>query len=366
MKNINCELIIAGRPFTISELLEIAKQVISSDKATDFEKSLYAFILEWLSDQSFIKVKTSGSTGASKWMKVEKEKMIKSAQLTGAFLNLRKNDTSLLCIPVDFIAGKMMVVRAFVLGLNLIPVEPSGNPLKEINHSLDFAAMTPMQVYNTFKQPNGRQNLNRIKNLIIGGGEINESLLSSIKHLTNKTYHTYGMTETLTHVALKKINGKDADPYFKALEGIWFEKDSRGCLVIHASHIANAGIVTNDIVDLKDDRSFQFIGRFDNIINSGGVKIVPERIERRLFQYIPKPFFVAGLPDKKLGQKLVLIVEGSSGQDIDLNQIFDKALKSKYEKPRKIYYLKQFSRTENGKIKRKEAVKQILQSTNYN
>ncbi len=157
--------------------MEFAKDQIPIISVSQWETNLFEFILDWLSEMPMLKLKTSGSTGAAKWMEVEKEKMVKSAMLTGQFFNLQKKDKALHCLPVDFIAGKMMVVRAFVLGLNLIPVEPSGNPLKNIEEFFDFAAMTPMQVYNTLELKDGYRKLSQIKQLIIGGGEINQVII---------------------------------------------------------------------------------------------------------------------------------------------------------------------------------------------
>ncbi|MCD4730027.1 MAG: AMP-binding protein, partial [Bacteroidales bacterium] len=271
-----------------------------------------------------------------------------------------KNDKVLLCLPVDFIAGKMMVVRAFVLGLNLIPVDPSGNPLKSIYESFDFGALTPMQVFNTLNIEDGLQKLNQIKYLIIGGGDISQPVQERIKELKNNTYHTYGMTETFTHVALKKLNGNKPDSWFKALPGIEFLKDDRECLIISAPHLAKQHIVTNDIVCLKDQKSFQFIGRFDNIINSGGIKISPELIEQKLQPFFEDRFIVVGIIDDRLGQKLVLIIEGKEEPSLDFDEIFKKVSLSKYEIPKQVYFLHRFPETESGKIIRQQVLQMVM------
>ncbi|MEZ5197589.1 MAG: AMP-binding protein [Bacteroidales bacterium] len=338
----------------------------SKKSLSRWESDLFKFILDWISGTHFISIKTSGSTGDSKWMKVEKEKMVKSAQLTGDFFNLQKNDKALLCLPVEFIAGKMMVVRAFVLELNLIPVEPSGNPLKDLNKAFDFAAMTPMQVHAVLNFNDGFQKLNKIRNLIIGGGEVNQLLFDQIKNLENNTYHTYGMTETLTHVALLKMNGRDSDDCYKALPGVKFEKDNRDCLVISAAHLAPNKIITNDIVNLKAENKFEYIGRFDNIINSGGIKMSPEKVEQVLSGYIPGRFIIAGIPDEKLGQKVVLIVEGVKNSQTGFSGIINSVVKEKYERPKEIFYLNSFPETENGKIKRRKTLEMILPLTDNN
>lgn len=352
-------LIISGKFYPENKLMEFAKNQVSSNTIKDWETKFFEFILEWLSDATQQKIKTSGSTGSAKWIEVEKESMVKSAKLTGQFFNLQKNDKALLCLPVDFIAGKMMVIRAFVLGLNLILVEPSGNPLKEVDNFFEFAAMTPMQVYNTLKLDNGYQKLNQIKNLIIGGGEVNRDLLNKIKKLKNNTYHTYGMTETLTHVAVKKLNGKNPDLNFMALSGVEFSADEKECLVISAPHLSLKKFVTNDIVDLKDKKSFQFVGRFDNVINSGGVKISPEVVEQKLFPVIKERFIIASMPNDRLGEKVILVIEGKHWLSVD----FVKAGLNKYEIPKQVYFLNGFPETKSGKIIRQQVVESVMKKT---
>lgn len=347
---------ISGKFYPEKKLLDFAQDQIFRKSILPWEKSFYQFILDWLSDSETVSIKTSGSTGEAKWMEVEKEKMVKSAQLTGQFFNLQKKHTALLCLPVDFIAGKMMIVRAFVLGLNLVPIEPSGNPLGNKIELFDFAAMTPMQVFNTLKIDHGHQKLNQVKNLIIGGGEINQSLLKRISALKNNAYHTYGMTETLTHVALKRLNGKNPDSLFHALAGVKFEKDKRDCLIISAPHISEEIFITNDIVELNNNQSFKFIGRYDNVINSGGIKISPESIEQKLSSFIQDRFIIAGLPDKQLGQKVILIIEGNEKPVID----FTKTALIRYEIPKQICFIDSLPETESGKIIRQRALKSIL------
>jgi len=352
----NKSLIVSGKYYSENELLDFAKKQTSGNSIPSWEVNLGEFILEWLSDSPVFKIKTSGSTGTAKWIEVEKEKLVKSAQMTGQFFNLQKNDKVLLCLPLNFIAGKMMVVRAFVLGLNLIPVVPSGNPLKSLNEPCDFAAMTPMQVYNTFTKEDGYQKLNQIENLIIGGAEISNKLLNKIIKLENNTYHTYGMTETLTHVALKKLTGRKPDSFFKALPGIKFSKDDRECLIISAPHLSKQYFVTNDIVDLKDEETFKFIGRYDHIINSGAIKIFPELIEQKLQSFINERFIVAGLPDDQLSQKVILIIEGKDDPTVD----FTKISLSKFEIPKQVYFLDHFPETKSGKIIRHQVLQALM------
>ena len=333
-----------------TKLASLCLSILASASLQAWEYSLYRFILQWISDEEFIKVKTSGSTGNPKEISISKKSMVASANLTGDFLKLQKGDKALLCLPVDYIAGKMMVVRAFVLGLDLISSESTGNPLKNKNEYFDFAAMASMQVFNILNERSGIEKLNNIKNLIIGGGEINPALKHKLQILKNNTFHTYGMTETITHIALKKINSEDKNARFVALNDVWFEQDKRDCLIIHAPHISNESIITNDIVNLKNKTDFEFIGRYDNIINSGGIKIIPEIIEKKIEAFVNQRLFIYGKPDEKLGEKLVLVIEGKP--DKQFEKTLEKIPFSKYEKPKEILFIKQFMETGNGKINR--------------
>ena len=355
-------LTISGKYYSERELTDFAENKLSGEPVFPWEIDLFGFILEWLSDSPQIKVKTSGSTGVAKRISVKKEKMISSALLTGRFFNLKKNDKALLCLPVNFIAGKMMVVRAFVLGLDLIPVEPSGNPLKNPDEPFDFAAMTPMQVYSVFEEKGGNRKLNQIKNLIIGGGDIGIDLLNSIKKLDNNTFHTYGMTETLTHIALKKLNGRNPDFCFKALSGIKFSKDERGCLVIFAPHLSEGQFITNDIVDLIDETTFKYIGRYDNVINTGGIKVYPELAEQKIKPFMNDRFIIGGIPDEQLGHKVILIIERENDPAFDFKKKCNEANLSKYEIPKQVYFLDQFPETANGKIIRPQVVEMVLEN----
>jgi len=299
-------------------------------------KEIKVFISEWLAPKETVELQTSGSTGNPKKIVVQKKCMINSAQLTGARFGLSAGDSALLCLPMKYIAAKMMVVRALELGLELKVVEPS----RTINVSADFVAMVPMQLENSLDQ------LDRFKTIIVGGSPVTESLIKKIQNTKSEIYETYGMTETVTHVAVKPLNGRHKSQYFAALDGVSFEIDPRGCLVINAPELNPEPVVTNDVVKLVSATSFKWLGRFDNVINSGGIKMHPEIIEKKLEPSIPnRRYFVAGVPDKELGQKLVLIVEGDF-MDISFNQI------PKYEQPREVIFKSIFPETESGKIDR--------------
>lgn len=249
---------------------------------TEFEKKVFFFIEEWLSDFKMVKVQTSGSTGIPKIFEIEKEKMLNSAVMTCNFLNIRNGDSALLCLPVEYISGKMMVVRSFERKLNLVIAEPSLKPLENLNREIDFCAMTPLQVENSLDK------IHFIKNLIIGGAAVSESLKmkifknldrqSQISNFKSRIFETYGMSETLSHIALKEIF-PNTDEYFTVFENIDISVDDRGCLKIFAPKLNTELLQTNDLVEIKNGNQFKFLGRIDNVINSGAAKIFPEQLE---------------------------------------------------------------------------------------
>ena len=316
-----------------------------------WEKNIYSFIRELRNEQNYILVKTSGSTGRPKTIKLSKQTLIQSAQLTAKTLSLKKGDTALLCLPCEFIAGKMMVVRAFVNKLNLVTVEPDSNPLRRVNNKIDFTAMVPLQVVQSMSCQ--KQKLETVKNLIIGGGRIDQGLEEKLKDFPNRIYATYGMTETATHIALKKIT-KTKNKYYQCLDSISVELNQEQCLVIKAPHIDSEKIITNDLARIYSDTEFEILGRKDNIINSGGIKLMPEEIEHKISKFLDQRFFITSEKDEKLGEHLVLLIENGKN---NLNHLYNlwqnlEEHLDKYEIPKKIDYLKTFKYTKSGKINR--------------
>ncbi len=326
--------------------LKVNQGVLSLDKSPIW-KDVNQFISEWLIGSEEMTLQTSGSTGKPKSIQVKKEWMKNSAQLTGKTFGIKEGDSALLCMPMKYVAGKMMVVRALELGLNLNVIEPSSSPLEGLDGTIDFAAIVPLQLENSL------HHLDKVKTLIVGGGQVHSALVEKLQSIKTEVFETYGMTETLTHVAIKLLNGRDKSDLFHTLDGIRFEMDERGCLVIHAPILNPEPVVTNDLVELVNDASFKWLGRFDNIINSGGVKIIPEVVEAKLAEIIKDHrYFIAGLPDESLGEKVVLIVEGD-GMEIP----FDKL--DKYERPREIYFISKFVNTDSGKLNREETIRNL-------
>lgn len=317
-----------------------------------YEQGIGAFLLDWLNKEDFVEVSTSGSTGIPKVIKVKKEFMINSALATGKFFKLPAGTTALLCLPASYIAGKMMLVRAMVLGWQLDTVPPKSNPLDHLFKRYDFCAMTPFQLDNSL----GRLHL--IKKLIVGGGALSFQIQDLVQGIPTKVYETYGMTETVSHIAAKRINpkkDKKKQTPFKVFPNVTITQDNRNCLVINASKISEGTIVTNDIVEILTYKKFNWKGRIDNVINSGGIKIHPEEVERKLQKIISNRFFITSLPDISLGDRLVLFVENDFSEEAlaDL-KVRISNLKSlhKFEVPKKIYFVEKFEETHTGKVNR--------------
>jgi o-succinylbenzoate synthase len=338
-----------GQLFTnnIPSPLKVKPGKLSNEKLPIWN-DVNQFISDWYSPNDEMSLQTSGSTGKPKSISVKKEWMKNSAQLTGKTFGLNEGNSALLCMPMKYVAGKMMVVRALELGLDLKVVEPSSSPLKDIDDQIDFAAMAPLQLENS------SNDLDKVKTLIVGGGQVSLQLIKKLQNISTQIYETYGMTETLTHVAIKPLNGPNKSDIFSALDGIHFEIDERDCLVIYAPMLNSESIITNDIVELVDKSSFRWLGRFDNIINSGGIKIIPEVIEEKLASVIiDRRFYIVGETDNKLGEKVVLLVEGNE-TELSFQHL------EKYERPKEIYFIPKFVETKSGKVNQQETINSRL------
>ena len=322
--------------------------------------TLEDFFSEWNNDSDRVLVHTSGSTGKPKPMMVEKKRMLNSARITCDFLGLKPGDSALLCMSLDYIAGKMVVVRSIERHLHLISVSPSGHPLKDVNKEITFAAMVPMQVYNTLQVPEERERLTHIRHLIIGGGAIDASLEKELRSLPGNIaiWSTYGMTETLSHIALRRINGAEASEWYQPFDSVKISQTDEGCLVIDAPLVCAETLVTNDIVEIEsyiynkvEKLRFRIKGRKDNVICSGGIKIQIEEVEALLKPHLEKPFMIAKKKDEKFGEIAVLL---SENKEIKTVEATVRRLLSdhKYWIPREFRYVEHLPLTETGKPKR--------------
>ena len=333
---------------------------------------------EWRNNSPYVEVKTSGSTGEPKRMLVEKQRMRASARITCDFLGLKAGDTALLCMSLDYIAGKMMVVRAIERNLRLITVEPSGHPLNNGQWIMDngqfgFAAMVPMQVYNSLRVPEERERLKLIKHLIIGGGAIDEAMAEELKAFPNQVWSTYGMTETLSHIALRRLSGPDASEWYTPFPSVSVSLNEDGCLVIDAPEVCKERLVTNDIAELGTQRGqslmcsvnsahegqspcvanvpFKILGRKDNVICSGGIKIQAEEVERILKAHLHVPYLISKRPDKKFGEVVVMLTEG----DVEETKTVCEAVLPKYQRPKAYVHVDNIPMTETKKPARRQA-----------
>ena len=313
--------------------------------------TLEEFLKEWNDASDAVLVHTSGSTDKPKPMWVEKRRMLNSARITCDFLGLRQGDTALLCMPLDYIAGKMMVVRALERGLRLLSVEPSGHPLATIDSPIDFAAMVPMQVYNSLQVAEERERLMQIRHLIIGGGAIDDDLAAELCGFPNAVWSTYGMTETLSHIALRRLSGADASEFYTPFPSVQVSLSDDDCLVIDAPEVCPQTLVTNDIAELLPSFQFRIIGRKDNIICSGGIKIVAEEVERLLRPHLHTPYLISKRPDPKFGEIVVLLTEGSV---TNARSVCERVL-PKFHQPRAYVHVARIPMTQTNKPARKQA-----------
>ena len=347
------------------------------------------FIKEWNSPSPYVRVKTSGSTGAPKEMLVEKRRMLASARMTCDFLGLQPGDTALLCMSLDYIAGKMMVVRALERGLRLVSVEPSGHPLssrptsppspREGNFNTFpaveaystllpwggdggglFAAMVPMQVWNTLQVPEERERLWKVRHLLIGGGSINEQLAEALQDFPGNAWSSYGMTETLSHIALRRLNGPDRSEWYTPLPGVSVSLNEEGCLVIRAPHLCDETLVTHDLAEMQSSQPnspFRILGRRDNVVCSGGIKIQMEAVEEKLRPHISFPFMITKRPDPKFGEVVAMLIEGAT---IEHCRAICQRVLPKYEQPKFFLVVDRLPLTETGKPARAIAQQMVV------
>lgn len=333
----------------------LGKNLPSFASISPFHRQLALFLKEWYAPSPLFTMHTSGSTGKPKAITVRKEQMIQSAAITCEFLKLKAGETALLCLPLEYVAGKMMVVRALYGGLNLLLAEPSGHPLVGIGGLVDFAAMVPLQVYNSLRREEEKMRFRGIGKLIIGGGAIDPQLEAVLKDYPHPIYSTYGMTETVSHIALRRINGNEATKGYIPLPGVSVKMSKERTLLIDAPRVADVPVITNDIAEIAIDGSFRILGRKDNVVNSGGIKIQIEAIEEALRRHFGDPFSITSVPDLKLGEALVLMITPAS--DLASAREICSQLLPRHVQPKHILVVEQIPLTDSGKIDRQATKK---------
>ena len=341
-------LLLEGKEYTPDDIRRCMVRGVENYPSAIWD--LFLFLQEWFNDSPLLAVHTSGSTGMPKKLMVRKEQMMQSARLTCEYLNLQAGDTALLCMNLRYIGAMMVVVRSLVAGLNLIVRPASGHPLADIKEPLGFVAMVSLQVYNTLQIPEEKERLKQTDILIIGGGAIDEALEAEIKHLPTAVYSTYGMTETLSHIALRRLNGTLASEHYYPFSSVKLSLSVENTLVIDAPLVCDEILQTNDIAHIYPDGSFMILGRKDNVINSGGIKIQAEEMEKLLRPFIPVPFVITSVPDQRLGQAVTLLIVGQ----LDTRELENKLQTTlePYYRPKHIFITKFIPQTENGKIDR--------------
>jgi O-succinylbenzoic acid--CoA ligase len=337
-------------------------QDISADTViaqTEFEKSTFSFLRDWLNGCEVFEIPTSGSTGTPKKISITRDQMKASASMTINALHLGNNDTVFVCLNTQFIAGKMMLVRALTGNMKIIAMEPSANPLKDLVQPFDFIALVPLQIRAILLSPE-KNKLDYIKGILIGGAALDASLLKAIQSIKSPVFATYGMTETISHIALQDLHQQSVEPFYKTLPDVKIHVDERGCLVIRAPYLTNE-IQTNDLVTIHDDKHFSWLGRWDNIINTGGIKVIPEKVENDIRSLtvgtdINQNFFIASIHDERLGEKIILITEGPMSENWGKILTLHKQSFSRYETPKVFFSIEKFIFNKNNKIDRKATI----------
>ena len=341
---------VEGQIWNATHLQEL--ESLSRTENNEALKAVYHFLTEWFSDTPTVNVQTSGSTGTPKQMAVEKARMINSACLTCDYLNLKTGDTALLCMDLKYIGAKMMVVRALVAGLKLMVRPASGHPMQFLDQGVDFTAIVPLQLYNSLQTEEEKQKLAACKHILVGGGAVNNDLRQQLQSLPARFYSTYGMTETLSHIALQPLNGHNKPAHYYPFPGVSLTLSPEQTLVIQAPALCPQILVTNDVAQIFNDGSFIILGRKDNTVNSGGIKIQIETDEDLLRPHLNTSFALTSIPDIRLGEALVLLLEQNTDTDIKELQYQMRTWLPPYHSPRFIYRIKKIPVTETGKINR--------------
>lgn len=297
-------------------------------------------------------VQTSGSTGNPKTILLRRGQLEASAIRTLNYFQLKQGDSAVLALPIHTIAGKMMVVRSLIGQLNLIVTDPGSRPMDSLslNEQITFFPMSPMQ-FGQLKP----EELARIKYILLGGSPLSPKLEKQISSLHSNTYIGFGMTETVSHIALRKIG----HPFYEALQGVDFSlKDNK--LIVNDQLLELVDLETNDLVELKNPLSFKWLGRADFVINSGGVKIHPEQLEQFFSDFIDGNFFIAGIPDDTFGQKCILVTDTMTKvEDFEQLCTLCKAHFGPYSSPKQWIQLP-FSYSSGTKINRRLTLEQYM------
>lgn len=301
------------------------------------------FINEWNNSSRYVKAHTSGTTGTPKDILLLKDDMRASARATIKFFGINSGSTIMLPLSPDYIAGKMQIVRAIEAGCKLITEHPSSHPFQSLEiDNCDLIPIVPSQIEGLLKSPIA----NKTRNIIIGGAPLSPLQEHTMSRSGIRAFATYGMTETCSHVALRLIG----DNTYRSLPGFTFSIDSRGCLVIDSSTLSCGRLTTNDMVKLISTGEFEWLGRYDNVINSGGIKIHPEKIERILQSILPAGVtaYVTSRKSQQWGEEAVIVTDNCSLTRELLQQL--RQLLPQHHTPHDIIHVSKIQHTTSGKI----------------
>ncbi|HEX8329695.1 MAG TPA: AMP-binding protein [Hymenobacter sp.] len=351
-------LLLNGREFTYAAIREYPAQLDAP--VNGYEAKVLDFVRQWLNGTQEFGLTTSGSTGTPQPITLRRRQLEASARRTADFFDLGPGDRALVCLNCEYIGGMMMLVRGLERNMHLTVVEPQGNPLDLVpaDAEFDFAAFVPLQL-RALLAAGQVPRLNAMKAILVGGATVDATLGTAIQGLRAPVYHTYGMTETCSHVALRRLNGPQTNTAYRVLSGIAAGQDERGCLTLRGDVTDDQLIITNDQVNLLDAHTFEWLGRADFVINSGGVKVPAEKVELVLDVALAeigesRRCFVAGQPNERLGQAVTAFIEGSPlSEEVEkqLQALLAERL-SRYEQPKQLVYVPEFAATANGKLDR--------------
>ena len=318
------------------------------------KKQVASFIEKWRDNSAFFETSTSGSTGIPKTIKIDKKSAVESAKSTIRFLGINSSDNALLCLNPETIGGKMMIVRSIVNEMNLYVTEPAANPLTETEIEIDFIAVAPIQLVTILNE--SADNLRKIRNIIVGGGVISETTQEVLRANKITVFQTFGMTETISHIAMRKVGFEQEEYYTTLYPATVSEKNGQLC--IHSPHLGIEELITNDVVEIIDNNRFKWLGRTDFIINSGGIKIQIEELENKLQNHIHPKFFIYKKEDDKFGEKVVLIIEGEKNEKYTKKDFYS-FLENKYHIPKEVAFIEKIILTKSDKINRFATFEQL-------
>jgi len=344
---------IDGRRFSLQELSEM-----KAEKSDLLWQETFTFLQDWFDSADTIIQQSSGSTGPPKQISLSKAAMTASARMTGEFFGFDSTKNLFLCLSPNFIAGKMMIVRTLIWEMNLVIGDTAANPVVALDQQIDFSAMVPLQLSKIIAET--PEKLDLFKTIIIGGSAVAGSLEQQLQQFETALFHTYGMTETMSHIALRKVNGADKSDWFTALPDVEISVDDRNCLRIDVERLAINNLITNDIVSINENGKFKILGRIDDVIISAGAKIHPLLIEQKLEKHIPNQLLLLGKKDEIAGEIAVLVIEGR----FTIKEIYDfwkklATLLPAHEMPRRLHFVDQIPLLPSGKADRKRLMETV-------